>query len=324
MPTFQIGTQAQRVHAPTDATRMLQRAGDQLVERMHEQLALADRREKRERGDDRLRRHAAFDRLDDAAGGELPETSAGITELRGDRRFGQCGERAKRADAELTETTMRVRIEREHSDGLGSEKLLFRTSWYDDRFARLGAAGRDPSRELPHSPTQPYSEIRNPQSNCFNDLHDSTENSFQTVGSHVSQSELSRLNDRTHFTQRREQGGKLFVVMHGIGLEKSQGRAETDRLTDCHAGLHTGMTSKRGHLPELSRRVRREQRRRIAGETLMTRLFTAKREERNPDTGSERARKTIRQLAHPKGTRIYPETGQCRKLPSKELRHWYI
>jgi len=38
------------MHAPADAARMLERTRNQLIERVHEQLALTDRREEGERG----------------------------------------------------------------------------------------------------------------------------------------------------------------------------------------------------------------------------------------------------------------------------------
>src|SRR5436190_9207587 len=203
---------------------------------------------------------------------------------------------------------MRIRIERKNRDGLGSEKFLFCTGRYYDRFARLGAARRDPSGEFPDSPTQtdcglrivdcgfdsgasdPQSAIRNPQSNGFNDLLYSTENPLQPIRPHVRQSQLSRLNDGTHFAQCREQSGKLFVVMDWIGLDEPERGTEPNRLADRHPRFHTGMTCERRDLPELARGIWSEQRRGVGGQALMTRLFTAKRDEGNPDAGSERAR----------------------------------
>jgi hypothetical protein len=55
----------------------------------------------------------------------------------------------------LAKTPVRIRVERENSDGLGSEKTPLLSCWYDDRFARLGAAGSHPSNEFSSSPTQP-------------------------------------------------------------------------------------------------------------------------------------------------------------------------
>src|SRR5919198_1205324 len=120
---------------------------------MDQQLALPDRREKGERGEDRLGGDAPCDRLRTAAGGELPHSSSNSAELGGDRRFGKRGERAECADAELAEPAMGIGIERQHGDGLGSEKLPLFSYWYNNRFARLGAARRDPSDEFPNSPT---------------------------------------------------------------------------------------------------------------------------------------------------------------------------
>ncbi len=133
---------------------MLERARNQLIERVGEQLALTDRCEKGERGDDRLGRDPPFHRLGDTAGGQLPQSSSHRAELRRDRRFGKRRERAEAADAEPAQAAVRIGIERQDCDGLGSEKTLFFSNWYDDRFARLGAACRDPSGEFPHSPTQ--------------------------------------------------------------------------------------------------------------------------------------------------------------------------
>src|SRR5882762_624007 len=133
--TFQTGTDAQRVHAPADATRMLQRARDQLIERVDEQLALPDR-------------------LGDASRGETPQPFSRRAELRGHRRFGERGERAEGANAELAEPAVRAHIERQDRDGLGSEEIQFSSNRHYDRFARLGAAGRDPSGEFSNSPTQ--------------------------------------------------------------------------------------------------------------------------------------------------------------------------
>src|SRR2546427_6115627 len=152
--TFQIGTNAQRVHAPADATRMLERARNQLIERVHEQLALPDRREERERGDDRLRLDAPLDRLGDTSRGETPQLLSHGAELRGHRRFGKRGERAEGANAELAEPAVRAHIEWQDCDWLGSEKIPFSSNWHYDRFARLCAAGRDPSGEIFSSPTQ--------------------------------------------------------------------------------------------------------------------------------------------------------------------------
>ena len=243
---FEIGSQAHRVHAPADATRMLERASNQLIERMRKQLALADRREERERGDDRLRRNAALDRFRYSAGCQLPEAFSRIPELRGDCRLRQRGKSAESADAELTEAAMRDGIERQNRDGLGSEKRSLITCIDNDRFARLGAAGRDPSGELSHSPTQSNGlTVGRPDGlmNCFDDFLWRSEYSFESINPYVCEAQLRLLDDGTHFAQGGEQSGKLFVVMHGIGLEEPECRAETDRLADRHPRFHAGMTS---------------------------------------------------------------------------------
>src|ERR1051325_776336 len=99
----ELGAHAQRVHAPSNATGMFERPGDQLVERVQEQLPLTNRSEKRECGSDRLWTARPSARPPGGAGGELPQPPAGRAELRGDRRFGQCRERAEGTDAELAE-----------------------------------------------------------------------------------------------------------------------------------------------------------------------------------------------------------------------------
>ena len=97
---------------------MLERPPDQLVERVHEQLALADRGEKRERGHDRLGRDAACDGLRDATGGKSPQSLSYGAELRRDRCFGNRRERTEGADAEMAQAAMDVGVERQNGDGL--------------------------------------------------------------------------------------------------------------------------------------------------------------------------------------------------------------
>ena len=151
---IEIGAQSQRVHAPSDATRVPERAGDQLIERMAEQLAFANRREERECRHDRLGGDAAHDRLGNTTGGEQPEPPADRSELRRHRFLRQRGQRAECTDAELAQAAVNVKIERKNGDGLGSEKLLLFANGDNDRFAPLGAACGDPSCEFSSSPTQ--------------------------------------------------------------------------------------------------------------------------------------------------------------------------
>src|SRR6266542_1124248 len=106
--------------------------------------------------------------------------------------------------------------------------------------------------------------------------------------------QFSGLDYRADFIQSREQTGEALVVVDRIGFDQSQRGAETDRLADGHPGLHACMARERGDLPELPRRIGGEQRRRVGCESLMTRLFTAEREEGNPNAGGERARWTLR------------------------------
>jgi len=42
------------------------------------------------------------------------------------------------------------------------------------------------------------------------------ENAFQTITAHVRQSQLSGLNDRADFIQRREQAGEAVVIVNGV------------------------------------------------------------------------------------------------------------
>ena len=155
--------------------------------------------------------------------------------------------------------------------------------------------------------------------NCFNDPPLRTENPFQTVNTHVRQSKLARLNNRTHVVQRREELRKALVVMDRIRLDEPQRGAETNRLADRHSGLHSGMTGKRGDQPQLASRVRGKQGSGESNQFFMTRLFTSKWEEGNPDAGSERTRRMLRHFYRAKGTRIYPEDRLLRKEHVKRL-----
>src|SRR6266480_1201095 len=144
------------MHAPADAARMFERSSDQLVEGVDEQLALTDRREKGERGHDRLGRDASFDWLCDAARGEAPQPLPQRAELCRDGCFGKRGECAEAADAELAEPAMRVGVERQDGDRLRGEKLLFLAERHDDRFTRFGATRGYPGDEF--AETKPQSE----------------------------------------------------------------------------------------------------------------------------------------------------------------------
>src|SRR6185503_2116888 len=113
--------------------------------------------------------------------------------------------------------------------------------------------------------------------------------------------------------------------MHRIGLDQPQRGTDPDRLADGHSRLHPRVAGLRRHLPELASGIGDEERSRVTGQPIMTRLFTAQWEERDPNAGSERARRTSRHFSKsPKGTRIYPETSLCRKLPLNALIDWYI
>src|ERR1041385_357614 len=195
---------------------MFEGARDQLLHRVHEQLALADRCEERERGDDRLGGDTTFDRLRDATCGELAQSPSDVAELCGDRRFGKHGERPEGADAELAEPAMGIGVERQNGDGLGSEEFLFCTCRHNNRFARLGAACRGPRGELAEAETQTDEGWtvgrldgipRFAQSNLptfqpslydFYDFFRRAENPFQAIDTDVSKSELCWFDDRTY------------------------------------------------------------------------------------------------------------------------------
>jgi len=106
------------MHTPADATRMFERTPDQLVERVHEQIALPDRCKKCERGHDRLGCDASFDGFRDAAGGKSPQSPSHCAELCRDRFFWNRRECAECADAELAETTVGIGVEWKNGDGL--------------------------------------------------------------------------------------------------------------------------------------------------------------------------------------------------------------
>ena len=78
--------------------------------------------------------------------------------------------------------------------------------------------------------------------------------------------------------------------MHGIRLDETQRGAEANRLADGHPRLYSHMTGERGDLPELARGVGSEQGRGKSAQPFVTCLFTAKREEGNPDAGGGQTR----------------------------------
>src|SRR5688572_24827937 len=133
---------AQRLYAPANATRMLERTIHKLAERAREQSAIGERRIERERRADRLGGELPRDRLDRFAGCEFPESPARASELRRHGILGQRRELTQRANAEHAEPAMRVDVEGEHGDGLRSEKLLFFPRSNDERLSWLGSARR--------------------------------------------------------------------------------------------------------------------------------------------------------------------------------------
>ncbi len=207
---------------------MFECPSDKLVERVHEQLALTDRCEKRERGHDRLGRDASLDWLGDVSSGETPQSPSHGAELCRDRCFRERRECAKGADAELTETAMRVGVERQNGDGLRSEELLFFTCRHNNRFARLGAACRDPSGEFPHSPTHTCGVRR--AAYCFDDLFRSSVNSLESITPHINEPQLSSLDDRTHLAERCEQTREALVVVDRVRFDEPQRGAESNEI----------------------------------------------------------------------------------------------
>src|SRR5436190_1156396 len=184
---LELGAHAHHLHPPADASRMLERALEQLVQRAREQLALGDRREKGDRGDDRLGRLTAHDPLDCHPRREPPQAAAGPAELRDDRFLRQRGELAEGLEPELSEPAVCVGIEREHRERLGGEKLRLVPRADDDCSAWLRPACRNPGYELSESPphpdcglriadcgfdaciSNPQSAIHNPQLHLFDD-----------------------------------------------------------------------------------------------------------------------------------------------------------
>src|SRR5206468_1622135 len=114
--------------------------------------SLGDRREKRDRGDDRLGRLTAHDLLDCHPRRELPQPAAGTAELRDDRFLRQRGEPAESLEPELAQPAVRVGIEREDGEWLGGEKrrlLPGRTITASPGRARV-AATQETNLPFPH------------------------------------------------------------------------------------------------------------------------------------------------------------------------------
>src|SRR5690349_4703524 len=153
---------------------------------------------------------------------------------------------------------MRVEIEREDGDRLGGEKLRLPSHRYYHRFTRFCARRGHPGDELSAGPphpdcefrivdcgfgvliSNPQFEIHNPQLDCFDDLLGRTVNPLQTLGAHEPPPQLRGLDHRTHAAERREQAGEFSVVMHGIGLARLEGGADSDGLAHRRSRLHSG------------------------------------------------------------------------------------
>ena len=164
---LELGARPDDLHPPAAAAWIPQRALDQPVERVYQQLPLADGRKERERGDDRLRRHPPHHPLGNPPRREEPQPPAGAAELRYHRFFGQRGECAQRPDAELTQATMRVGIERQRGERLGGEKFPLLPGANDDGFPRPRARGRDPGDELSDAPPHTKCGMRNAECGMY-------------------------------------------------------------------------------------------------------------------------------------------------------------
>src|SRR6266566_1348525 len=140
--------------------RAPERALDQLLQRVREQLPLGNRREIGDGGGDRLRRLAADDPLRGLAGREPPQAAPGATELRDHRFLRKRREVPNRAEPEQPQPAVRVRIERQHGQRLRREELPLLPGANDDRATWLGAGRGHPRDELAHAPPHPECGMR--------------------------------------------------------------------------------------------------------------------------------------------------------------------
>jgi len=109
---------------------------------------------------------------------------------------------------------MRIAALRQNGDGLGSEKLLLFTDTHHNRFARLGAACRDPSGEL--AETDPDTCGVRRVAYCFDNHLRPSVNPLESITPHIGEAQLCSLDDRAHFVECREQGSEAIVIVNGI------------------------------------------------------------------------------------------------------------
>src|SRR5437899_1301311 len=151
-PVLELGAHPNDLHAPAAATRISERAVDELVQCMGEQAPLADRGEKRESGHDRLGHDPSHHRLRHESRREPPQPPARATELRHDGFLRKRDERAQSLDAELLQPAMRVGVEREHGERLGSEKLRLPSHRHEYRLSGFRSRGCNPGNKLSATP----------------------------------------------------------------------------------------------------------------------------------------------------------------------------
>ncbi len=190
---------------------------------------------------------------------------------------------------------MGVGIEGKDGDGLSGEKLSLFSRSDDDCVVWFRARCRNPRRELSFAPSQSHRPRTTHHAiDRLDDLPGRPEDSLQTISADVCQAQLSGLNDRADFVQRRQQAGEAFVVMHRVGFAEPERGAEPDCLAHRHPRPHPGVARERGDLPQLAAQVGGEQGGGMGDEPLPARLFTPEWKEGNPDAGGERARWTLR------------------------------
>src|SRR6266513_2244199 len=266
---LELGAHPNDLHAPSAAARISERAVDELVQCVCEQVPLADRSEKREGGHDRLGRYPPHHRLRHEPCREPPQPPAGAAELRHDGFLRKRHERAQRLDAELQQPAMRVGVEREHGERLRGEELRLPYHRHYYRFSWLCARCGHPGDELSVAPPHPErgtrkwergtgertflicSAFRVPHS-AFYHLHNLIRpsiQSFQSIGAHVRPPQLHGLNNGAHGDERRDEPRKLLVVMHRVGLAQLERWTESDRLAHGHPRLHARAPGERRDLP---------------------------------------------------------------------------
>ncbi|OGU16814.1 MAG: hypothetical protein A3K13_13245 [Gemmatimonadetes bacterium RIFCSPLOWO2_12_FULL_68_9] len=238
---------ADRVYPPPRAARRLERALDQLVNRVGQDHAIRDGRREVQLGGNGLGHFAARDRIGDQPRGQTPHQPSQAAELRCHRRFRQRGEVAQRLEAELVEAAVGVGIQRQGGHRLRGEELVPPLVRDHHELTGFGSRRSDPRRELSPAPTQTvgWSGGRvvgrgRPSIHCSHDLRDHpfrwAVQTLQPIHAHIGTTQLRRLDYRAHVAQRQQQVSELFVVPDGIRLQQNQRWAQADRLADRDAG----------------------------------------------------------------------------------------